>query len=96
MKYLKKFILFLLIKINLTYKNFNGFYSSLHDETDEIIESMESNYLSGLLNYSYDGCLDDRDAQQFLNEHGLFLDQYLSETNDNDLTILGLVDYVGY
>ena len=96
MKSLQNIILFLLTRINFSIKNFNDFYTNLHEETEEIIESMESNYLLGLLNYSYDGCLDDRDAEQFLNEHGLFLDQYLLQTNDNDLTILGLVDYVGY
>ena len=93
---IKKFISFFIPTIKFSIDNFNNFYDILQGETDEIIESMESNYLSGLLNYSYDGCLSDCDAKQFLNEHGLFLDQYLSQTNDTDLTILGLVDYVGY
>ena len=54
MNYLKAIILFLLTRINLDYKNFNGFYDSLEDETIEIVESMEHYYL----NYSYSGCLD--------------------------------------
>ena len=45
MKYLKAIILFLLTRINLDYKNFNGFYDSLEDETIEIVESMEHYYL---------------------------------------------------
>ena len=50
MKYLKAIILFLLTRINLDYKNFNGFYDSLEDETIEIVESMDHYYLTGLLN----------------------------------------------
>ena len=96
MKYLQAIILFLLTRINLDYKNFNSFYDSLEDETIEIIESMDHYYLTGLLNYSYDGCLNKFDAQQLLNEHGCFLDQYVEQTKDNDFTILGLVDFLGY
>mgnify|MGYP004453012179 FL=1 len=91
-----KFISFLIPTIKLNFDNFNSFYDSLQEETVEIIESMESNYLLGLLNYSYDGCLDELDAEQLLEEHGFFLDQYVKQTNDNDLTILGLVDFLGY
>jgi hypothetical protein len=91
-----KFISFLIPNIKLNFDNFNNFYDSLQEETEEIIKSMESNYLLGLLNYSYDGCLGELDAQQLLNEHGCFLDQYVEQTNDNDLTILGLVDFLGY
>ena len=64
MKYLQAIILFLLTRINLDYKNFNGFYDSLEDETIEIVESMEHYYLTGLLNYSYSGCLDYSEAEQ--------------------------------
>ena len=91
-----KFISFLIPTIKLNFDNFNNFYDSLQEETIEILESMESNYLLGLLNYSYDGCLDELDAEQLLEEHGFFLDQYVKQTNDNDLTILGLVDFLGY
>ena len=91
-----KFISFLIPNIKLNFDNFNNFYDSLQEETEEIIESMESDYLLGLLNYSYDGCLGELDAQQLLNEHGCFLDQYVEQTNDNDFTILGLVDFLGY
>jgi len=91
-----KFISFLIPNIKLSFDNFNNFYDSLQEETEEIIESMESNYLLGLLNYSYDGCLDELDAEQLLEEHGFFLDQYVEQTNDNDFTILGLVDFLGY
>ena len=91
-----KFISFFIPNIKLNFDNFNSFYDSLQEETEEIIESMESNYLLGLLNYSYDGCLNEFDAQQLLNEHGCFLDQYVEQTNDNNLTILGLVNFLGY
>ena len=95
MKYLKAIILFLLTRINLNYKNFNCFYDSLEDETIEIIESMNHYYLSGLLNYSYGGCLDYPDAQQLLEEYGTNTDDYLESTNDDDFTILGLIDFIG-
>ena len=91
-----KFISLLIPGIKLNFDNFNNFYDSLQEETEEIIQSMESNYLLGLLNYSYDGCLDELDAEQLLEEHGFFLDQYVEQTNDNDFTILGLVDFLGY
>ena len=89
-------ILFLLTRINLDYKNFNCFYDSLEDETIEIIESMNHYYLTGLLNYSYGGCLDYPDAQQLLEEHQISIDDYIESTNDNDLTILGLISFLGY
>ena len=96
MKYLKAIILFLLTRINLDYKNFNGFYDSLEDETIEIVESMEHYYLTGLLNYSYSGCLDYCEAEQLLNEHDTTVDYYVESTNDDDLTILGLISFLGY
>ena len=96
MKYIKNIISFFIPNIKLNFDNFNSFYDSLQEETEEIIESMDSNYLLGLLNYSYDGCLCYEDAQQLLNEHGCFLDQYVEQTNDNNLTILGLVNILGY
>ena len=96
MKYLKAIILFLLTRINLDYKNFNGFYDSLEDETIEIVESMEHYYLTGLLNYSYGGCLDYCEAEQLLNEHCTNVDDYIESTNDDDLTILGLISFLGY
>tara|TARA_Y100000994_G_C15596561_1_gene402818 strand:+ start:393 stop:683 length:291 start_codon:yes stop_codon:yes gene_type:complete len=96
MKYLLKIISFFIPTIKINFDNFSNFYDSLQEETEEIIESMDSNYLSGLLNYSYDGCLCYEDAQQLLNEHGCFSDQYVEQTKDNDFTILGLVDFLGY
>ena len=96
MKYLKAIILFLLTRINLDYKNFNGFYDSLEDETIEIVESMEHYYLTGLLNYSYDGCISEDDAEQLLEEHGLFLDQYIEQTKDTNFLIINLVEFLGY
>ena len=95
MKYLKAIILFLLTRINLNYKNFNCFYDSLEDETIEIIESMNHYYLSGLLNYSYGGCLDYPEAEQLLEEYGTNTDEYLESTKDDDFTILGLIDFIG-
>ena len=96
MKYLQAIILFLLTRINLDYKNFNGFYDSLEDETIEIVESMEHYYLTGLLNYSYDGCISEDDAEQLLEEHGLFLDQYIEQTKDTNFLIINLVEFLGY
>ena len=96
MKYLQAIILFLLTRINLDYKNFNGFYDSLEDETIEIVESMQHYYLTGLLNYSYSGCLDYPEAEQLLNEHQTNVDDYIESTNDDDLTILGLINFLGY
>ena len=96
MKYLQAIILFLFTRINLDYKNFNCFYDSLEDETIEIIESMNHYYLTGLLNYSYGGCLSDADANQLLEEHQTDVDNYIESTNDDDLTILGLISFLGY
>ena len=57
---------------------------------------MEHYYLTGLLNYSYCGCLDYCEAEQLLNEHQTNVDDYIESTNDDDLTILGLIDFLGY
>jgi len=91
-----KLIFFFIPTIKINFDNFNKFYDSLQEETEQIIESMNSDYLLGLLNYSYDGCLDELDAQQLLNEHDCLLSQYVKQTKDNDFTILGLVDFLGY
>ena len=96
MKYLQNIILFLLTRVNLTYKSFGCFYDSLEDETIDIIESKNYNYLTGLLNYSYGGCLDYPEAEQFLEEHQLTVDDYLDDTQNYDLSILLLCDYLGY
>ena len=93
---MKKLISFLIPTIKHKLNSFDGFFFNLQEETEEFVESLESNYLLGLLNYSYDGCLNEFDAQQLLNEHGCFLDQYVEQTKDNDFTILGLVDFLGY
>ena len=91
-----KFISFFIPNIKLNFDNFNSFYDSLQEETEEIIESMDSNYLLGLLNYSYDGCLDELDAEQLLEEHGFNLNDYIKETKDSNLLIINLVEYLGY
>ena len=36
------------------------------------------------------------DAEQLLEEHGLFLDQYIEETKDTNFLIINLVEYLGY
>tara|TARA_R100001224_G_scaffold22675_1_gene11683 strand:+ start:1507 stop:1797 length:291 start_codon:yes stop_codon:yes gene_type:complete len=95
MKYLQTIILFLLTRINYSLKSCGCFYDSLEDETIEIVESMEHYYLTGLLNYSYGGCLDYPEAQQLLEEHQTNVDDYIESTNDDDLTILGLIDFIG-
>ena len=96
MKYIKNIISFFIPTINYTVDNFNKFYDSLQEETEEFIESLDSYYLSGLLNYSIDGCLSYDNAQQLLEEHDVVIDDYLDDTNDNDLSIINLVDYLGY
>tara|TARA_A100001388_G_C28456771_1_gene351253 strand:+ start:162 stop:443 length:282 start_codon:yes stop_codon:yes gene_type:complete len=91
-----KFISFLIPTIKLNFDNFSNFYDSLQEETEEFIESLDSYYLSGLLNYSIDGCLSYDNAQQLLDEHDVIIDDYLDDTKDYDLSIINLVDYLGY
>ena len=68
MKYLHIIISFLIPQINFVVDNFNNFYDSLQEETEEFIEELGSYYLEGILNYTYDGCLDESICEQFLNE----------------------------
>ena len=96
MKYIKNSISFFIPTIKLNFDNFSNFYDSLQEETEEFIESLESYYLSGLLNYSIDGCLSYHNAEQLLDEHGVVIDDYLDDTKDYDLSIINLVDYLGY
>ena len=91
-----KYISFLIPTIKLNFDNFSNFYDSLQEETEEFIEDLESYYLSGLLNYSIDGCLSYDNAQQLLEEHDVVIDDYLDDTKDYDLSIINLVDYLGY
>ena len=91
-----KFFSFLILNIKLNFDNFNNFYETLQEETEEFIESLDSYYLSGLLNYSIDGCLSYDNAQQLLEEHDVIIDDYLDDTNDHDLSIINLVEYLGY
>ena len=91
-----KFFSFLIPNIKLNFDNFSNFYDSLQEETEEFIESLDSYYLSGLLNYSIDGCLSYDNAQQLLDEHDVIIDDYLDDTKDYDLSIINLVDYLGY
>ena len=93
---MKKLISFLIPTIKHKLNSFDGFFSNLQEETEEFIESLESNYLLGLLNYSYDGCLSEPDAEQLLIEHGCFLDQYVKQTEDNNFLIINLVEFLGY
>ena len=91
-----KFISFFIPTIKLNFDNFSNFCDSLQEETEEFIESLDSYYLSGLLNYSIDGCLSYDNAEQLLEEHDVVIDDYLDDTNDYDLSIINLVDYLGY
>ena len=91
-----KFISFLIPTIKINFDNFNNFYDSLQEETEEFIESLDSYYLLGLLNYSIDGCLSYDNAQQLLEEHDIVIDDYLDDTKDDDLSIINLVEYLGY
>ena len=96
MKYIKNIISFFIPTINYTVDNFNKFYDSLQEETEEFIEEMESYYLEGILNYTYDGCLDENICEQFLNEFDLDVDDYIKETGNSDLSVINIIDYVGF
>ena len=96
MKYLQNIISFFIPQINFVVDNFNNFYDSLQEETEEFIEELGSCYLEGILNYTYDGCLDDNICEQFLNEFSLYFDDYIKETGNSDLSVLNIIDYVGY
>tara|TARA_R100000406_G_scaffold42817_1_gene28615 strand:+ start:1620 stop:1910 length:291 start_codon:yes stop_codon:yes gene_type:complete len=96
MKYIKNIISFFIPTIKINFDNFSNFYESLQEETEEFIENLDSYYLSGLLNYSIDGCLSYDNAEQLLEEHDVVIDDYLDDTKDYDLSIINLVDYLGY
>ena len=96
MKYLQKFILFFIPTIKFTIDNFNNFYDTLQEETEIFIEELNSGYLEGILNYTYDGCLEENICEQFLNEYDLDIDDYISETGNSDLSVMNIVDYVGF
>ena len=96
MKYLHIIISFFIPQINFVIDNFNSFYDTLQEETEIFIEEMESYYLEGILNYTYDGCLDENICEQFLNEFDLNIDDYIKETGNSDLSVINVVDYVGF
>ena len=96
MKYIKNIISFFIPTIKLSFDNFNKFYDTLQEETEEFIENMESYYLEGILNYTYDGCLDENICEQFLNEFDIDIDDYIEETGNSDLSVINVVDYVGF
>tara|TARA_R100000234_G_C4858630_1_gene118232 strand:- start:72 stop:353 length:282 start_codon:yes stop_codon:yes gene_type:complete len=91
-----KFISFFIPQINFVVDNFNNFYASLQEETEEFIEELDSCYLEGILNYTYDGCLDENICEQFLNEYDIEIDDYIEDTGNSDLSVLNIIDYVGY
>ena len=91
-----KYFSFLIPNIKLNFDNFNNFYDSLQEETEIFIEELGSYYLEGILNYTYDGCLDENICEQFLNEFSLDVDDYITDTGNSDLSVLNIIDYVGY
>ena len=93
---IKKFISFFIPTIKFSIDNFNNFYDTLQEETEIFIEELNSGYLEGILNYTYDGCLDENICEQFLNEYDLDIDDYITETGNSDLSVMNIVDYVGY
>ena len=93
---IKKFISFFIPTIKFSIDNFNDFYDTLQEETEIFIEELNSGYLEGILNYTYDGCLDENICEQFLNEYDLDIDDYITETGNSDLSVMNIVDYVGY
>ena len=92
---IKKFISFFIPTIKFSIDNFNNFYDTLQEETEIFIEELNSGYLEGILNYTYDGCLDENICEQFLNEYDLDIDDYITETGNSDLSVMNIVDYVG-
>jgi len=95
MKYLKKFILFFIPTIKFSIDNFNNFYDTLQEETEIFIEELNCCYLEGILNYTYDGCLEENICEQFLNEYDLDIDDYITDTGNSDLSVMNVIDYVG-
>ena len=91
-----KYFSFLIPNIKLNFDNFNNFYDTLQEETEIFIEELESYWLEGILNYTYDGCLDESICEQFLNEFDLDIDDYIKETRNSDLSVINVVDYVGF
>ena len=96
MKYIKNIISFFIPTINYKDDNYNNFYDRLQEETEIFIEEMESYWLEGILNYTYDGCLDENICEQFLNEFDIDIDDYIKETGNSDLSVINIVDYVGF
>ena len=93
---IKKFISFFFPTIKFSIDNFNNFYDTLQEETEIFIEELNSGYLEGILNYTYDGCLEENICEQFLNEYDLDIDDYITETGNSDLSVMNIVDYVGF
>ena len=93
---IKKFISFFIPSIKFSIDNFNNFYDTLQEETEIFIEELNSGYLEGILNYTYDGCLEENICEQFLNEYDLDIDDYITETGNSDLSVMNIVDYVGF
>ena len=93
---IKKFISFFIPTIKFSIDNFNNFYDTLQEETEIFIEELNSGYLDGILNYTYDGCLEEDICEQFLNEYDLDIDDYITETGNSDLSVMNIVDYVGF
>tara|TARA_R100001594_G_C3883539_1_gene226605 strand:- start:166 stop:450 length:285 start_codon:yes stop_codon:yes gene_type:complete len=93
---IKKFISFFIPTIKFSIDNFNNFYDTLQEETEIFIEELNSGYLEGILNYTYDGCLEENICEQFLNEYDLDIDDYITETGNSDLSVMNIVDYVGF
>ena len=91
-----KYFSFLIPNIKLNFYNFKNFYDTLQEETEIFIEELGSYYLEGILNYTYDGCLDENICEQFLNEFDLDIDDYIKETGNSDLSVINVVDYVGF
>ena len=93
---IKKFISFFIPTIKFSIDNFNNFYDTLQEETEIFLEELNSGYLEGILNYTYDGCLEENICEQFLNEYDLDIDDYITETGNSDLSVMNIVDYVGF
>ena len=92
---IKKFISFFFPIVSISNLDFFGVG---YDLTESYFESYydEDSYAMGLLNYTDDrGFLEWDMAEQFLEEYHCTLEDYESETNDENYSTIGIVQYVG-
>ena len=68
MKFLQTIIFYLFTRLKLTLNSFDDFFYNLQEETEQFLEDLDSYYLKGLLNYSYDGCISEEGTWKTLSK----------------------------